>query len=310
MHFWKFPSQEDIDKEKKQAASEGREPKQLPPMLRIYTVFNAKQIDGLPERQLKETLLSEFERHEKAESILENSGVKIEHIPEKTGHYSAYYTPSTDTITLPQRELFVSEDAYYATVLHELAHATGHESRLNRDLSGAFGSYSYAKEELRAEMASMMIGQELQIGHDPSNHYAYLQNWAAVIENDPKEFFKAAKDADLITNYVLDLDKTQEKLAEVEQQQEADHNISHSMYNGQQQSDFEKELQTINLPEGVNYLYERLDKDVEIARLYVGEWEDGKLISEQAFIDKNAKHIGYIANYGNETKYMIVCRPL
>lgn len=225
IHFWKFPSQEDIDKESKQAASEGREPKQLPPMLRIYTVFNAEQIDGLPERQLNETLLSEFERHEKAESILENSGVRIEHTPEKTGYYSAHYNPKTDTITLPQRELFVSEDAYYATALHELAHATGHESRLNRDLSGKFGSYSYAKEELRAEMASMMIGQELQLGHDPSNHYAYLQSWAAVIENDPKEFFKAAKDADLITNYVLDLDKTQEKLAEIEQQQGAEKNV-------------------------------------------------------------------------------------
>lgn len=217
IHFWHIPTKEDVEKEQTNAAAEGREPKNLSPKLRIYTVFNAEQIDGLPERQLNETLLTKFERHEKAESILENSGVRIEHTPEKTGYYSAHYNPRTDTITLPQRELFASEDAYYATALHELAHATGHESRLNRDLSGAFGSYSYAKEELRAEMASMMIGQELQIGHDPTNHYAYLQSWAAVIENDPKEFFKAAKDADLITNYVLNLDKTKEKVAEVEQ---------------------------------------------------------------------------------------------
>ncbi|OOR87101.1 hypothetical protein B0181_11030 [Moraxella caviae] len=219
IHFWHIPTKEDVEKEQTKAAAEGREPKNLSPKLRIYTVFNAEQIDGLPERQLNETLLTKFERHEKAESILENSGVRIDHTPEKTGHYSAHYNPRTDTITLPQRELFVSEDAYYATALHELAHSTGHESRLNRDLSGAFGSYSYAKEELRAEMASMMIGQELQIGHDPTNHYAYLQSWAAVIENDPKEFFKAAKDADLITKYVLSLDKTKEKVAEVEQRQ-------------------------------------------------------------------------------------------
>lgn len=220
IHFWKIPTKDDFDKERAQAIVEGREPRQLFPMMRIYTVFNAEQIDGLPERQLNKKLLTEFERHEKAESILENSGVDIEHIPEKTGYYSAYYTKSTDTITLPQRELFISEDAYYATALHELAHATGHPSRLNRDLSGKFGSYSYAKEELRAEMASMMIGQELQIGHDPTNHYAYMKNWAAIIENDPKEFFRAAKDADLITNYVLNLDKTKEKVAEVEQRQE------------------------------------------------------------------------------------------
>lgn len=67
---------------------------------------------------------------------------------------------------------------------------------------------------------------------------------------------------------------------------------------GQQQSDFEKELQSINLPEGVNYSYERLNEDVEIARLYVGEWRDDKLIGEQAFIDKNAKYTGYVAKYG------------
>ena len=218
IHFWHIPTKEDVEKEQTKADAEGREPKNLSPKLRIYTVFNAEQIDGLPERQLNETLLTKFERHEKAEAILENSGVRIEHTHEKTGYYSANYNARNDTITLPQRELFASEDAYYATALHELAHATGHESRLNRDLTGAFGSYSYAKEELRAEIASMMIGQELQIGHDPTNHYAYLQSWAAVIENDPKEFFKATKDADLITNYVLDL----EKIAEVEQQKEAE----------------------------------------------------------------------------------------
>lgn len=117
IHFWQFPTQEELnkEKEKEKAAAEGREPKQLPPLMRIYMVFNAEQIDGLPERQLNEKLLTEFERHEKAESILENSGVRVKHTPEKTGYYSAHYTPATDTITLPQRELFVSEDAYYAT---------------------------------------------------------------------------------------------------------------------------------------------------------------------------------------------------
>ena len=63
-------------------------------------------------------------------------------------------------IFLPEQEAFHSENDYYATALHEIAHSTGHPSRLNRDLSGKFGSKSYATEELKAEFASVFIGQE------------------------------------------------------------------------------------------------------------------------------------------------------
>ena len=177
------------------------------PQVFFAKVFNAEQIEGLPPREITVKKLEDWERHEAAERILKASNVPIIH---KVGE-RAYYSPSNDHIVLPERTQFKTNDAYYATALHELGHATGHESRLNRDLSGAFGSESYAKEELRAEIASMLIGQELQIGHDPSQHIAYLQSWAKVVKNEPKEIFKAVKDADAIHQFVLSLDPQRTK---------------------------------------------------------------------------------------------------
>ena len=187
------------------------------PVIVWSKVFNAEQIDGLPPREQTNTTraLEEWERHEAAERILKASGVEIIH----RGGERAYYSPHQDKIVLPERSQFKSNDAYYATALHELGHATGHSSRLNRDLGGAFGSERYAKEELRAEIASMTLGQELQIGHDPSQHIAYLQSWAKVVKDTPKEVFKAVKDADAIHKYVLSLDveRTKNKVEEKEQ---------------------------------------------------------------------------------------------
>lgn len=183
------------------------------PIVTTAVVFNAEQIEGLPAR-IPRTPMSEWERHEKAESIIkgiEAQGVSIEH---KSGD-RAYYSLTTDKIVMPERGQFATADAYYATILHEIGHATGHESRLNRDLTGNFGSESYAKEELRAEIASMIVGGQLEIGYDPSQHHAYLQSWVKVIKEDPKEIFRAVKDADEISNYVIGLGREFE-IAKVE----------------------------------------------------------------------------------------------
>ena len=175
------------------------------PIITTAVVFNAEQIEGLPPRELT-TPLSEWERIERAEAIaqgIQSQGVTIEH---KLGD-RAYYSSTDDKIVMPERGQFSTPDAYYATLLHEIGHATGHESRLNRDLSGGFGSESYAKEELRAEIASMIVGEQLQIGYDPSQHHAYLKSWAKVIKEDPKEILRAVKDADAISEYVLSFSK-------------------------------------------------------------------------------------------------------
>jgi len=177
-------------------------------------VFNAEQIDGLPPLVVK---APDWDRHERAESVLQASGVEIRHDQADR----AFYRPATDKIHLPQRDSFNSADTYYSTALHELGHASGHPSRLDRDLAHPFGSVGYAKEELRAEIASLMIGDQLGIGHDPGQHAAYVKSWVQILKDDPKEILRASRDADKITGYVLDLERDRmpanvEKLPQIE----------------------------------------------------------------------------------------------
>ncbi len=111
---------------------------------------------------------------------------------------------------MPGKAKFASAANYYATALHELGHWTGHASRLNRDLAHPFGSVGYAREELRAEIASMILGSELGIGHDPAQHAAYVGSWIEVLTKDPLEIFRAAADAEKIQRFVLGFAQTQD----------------------------------------------------------------------------------------------------
>jgi|CXWL01.1.fsa_nt_gi N12 class adenine-specific DNA methylase/antirestriction protein ArdC/phage/plasmid primase-like uncharacterized protein len=171
------------------------------PRVFYATVFNAEQIEGLPPLELRKE--QEWSAVERAERILQASSVKIFH-----GELNrAFYRPSTDSIHLPDKNQFESADRYYSTALHELGHSSGHPSRLDRDLAHPFGSEGYAKEELRAELASMLLGDELGIGHDPGQHVAYVASWVSVLQNDPLEIFRAAADAEKIQDYVLGLEQ-------------------------------------------------------------------------------------------------------
>jgi antirestriction protein ArdC len=161
------------------------------PRIFYATVFNAEQIEGLAPLVVPELRWDPVER---AEKILTNSGARIEHAASDR----AYYSPSRDEIHLPLQAQFPSARNYYATALHELGHWTGHESRLKRDLSHPFRSEGYAREELRAEIASMMLSAELGLPHDPSQHAAYVSSWVSVLKKDPLEIFRAAADAEKI----------------------------------------------------------------------------------------------------------------
>lgn len=178
------------------------------PLIRSAAVFNAAQIDGLPPAEVRPVPPME-ERHERAARLLEASQAVIHEI----GGDRAFYSLRTDEITIPHRSQFVSPDGspaldgFYATALHELGHWTGHPDRLNRDLAHPFGSEGYAREELRAEIASMMLGEELGIGHDPGQHAAYVGSWIKALENDPHEIFRASTAAQNIMNYVLAFEK-------------------------------------------------------------------------------------------------------
>jgi antirestriction protein ArdC len=172
------------------------------PQVFIAHVFNAEQIDGVPQAPSRECSWNPLE---KAEQLIQAANPKLEH----ASGDRAYYRPSTDSIHLPLKEQFPSAGDYYSTLLHELGHWTGHATRLNRDLSDPFGSIGYAREELRAEIASMIIGSELGIGYDPGQHAAYAASWIQILEHQPLEIFRAAADGEKIHTYLQSLQQQQ-----------------------------------------------------------------------------------------------------
>ncbi len=184
------------------------------------TVFNGSQIEGIPVEKV-EGKTQTWDPSPIAERILAASGASISH----DQHDRAFYRPGDDTIHLPGRNRFEEASAYYAVALHELGHWTGHESRLHRDLSHPFGSQGYGREELRAEIASLMLGDELGIGHDPGQHAAYVDSWIEVLRKDPCEIFRAAAAAEKIRDFVVELELERERekgvVMEAERQQEA-----------------------------------------------------------------------------------------
>lgn len=213
IQYWKFYDEKTAkDKDGRVVLDDDGKPKKerfyldRPRVFWAY-VFNAEQVDGLPALEINPLTEKQiFERNERCELVLRNSDVPITN----RGN-NAYYSRHSDSITLPRRELFVSESAYYATAMHELGHATGHPSRLNREMGDGFGSEKYAREELRAEIASLMIGDELTIGHDPGNHASYIAGWIAVLKNDPKEILRASRDAEHIAEVVIALEQSLEQ---------------------------------------------------------------------------------------------------
>ena len=181
---------------------------------RVYTVFNATQITGIPPYTAKQR--SKFEVVQAGESILKNSGVPISH----DQNDRAFYNRVEDAIHLPPKEAFKDQAGYYGTALHELAHATGHPSRLNRPTlneSYRFGDLNYAKEELRAELASVFLAAERGIPHNPEQHAAYVGSWIKALKQDKNEIFRAAHDASRATDFLLSLERDRsvadEKLA-------------------------------------------------------------------------------------------------
>lgn len=174
------------------------------PISSVYTVFNASQIDGIPQIEQKHDRLQVAEIMSDRNRLIKNMGVGFAEEGD-----SAFYRPSTDTITMPEAGRFKSEYGYISTFLHEAGHATGHVTRLNRDLTGSFGSERYAREELRAEIASAFTAQTLGLGIPEygkcmDNHKAYIQSWAEILENSPKELFSAIKDAEHISDYLIE----------------------------------------------------------------------------------------------------------
>lgn len=182
---------------------------------KFYRVFNCSLMDGVPAKEMP--MIDVNDRIEKAEAILDYWNANESRIV--YGGSQAFYRPSTDEVHLPEREKFKSTQSFYDTAFHEIGHSTGHQSRLNRDLSGGFGSQSYAMEELRAEIASIFMAQDL--GIEPSedrlqNNAAYIQSWKDEIKENPNALFTAIADADKIARYVSSKEQAYRQTKDVE----------------------------------------------------------------------------------------------
>jgi putative DNA primase/helicase len=173
------------------------------PKVIFAAVFNAQQIECIPSLEAKRD--SAWNPIEQAERLLKASNARIQH----SAQGGAFYRFATDTIHLPNQDRFSNAGDYYSTALHELGHWTGHPNRLNRDLENPFGSAGYAREELRAEIASLILGSELGIGYDPSQHASYVDHWIRILTETPREILYAAADAERISEYILCMEEKQ-----------------------------------------------------------------------------------------------------
>ena len=157
------------------------------PFLKWRDVFNVEQTANLPERLTALPTPKPLpETKEQVEAFLKAIGAKVLH-----GGNKAFYAPRLDLIILPEPARFKSVPDYYATSLHEHTHWTGHESRLNRDLSGRFGDESYAAEELVAELGAAYLSATLSIP-GKLQHAEYIGHWITLLQHDSRAIFTAA----------------------------------------------------------------------------------------------------------------------
>lgn len=176
------------------------------PFVREYCVFNADQIDGLPDRFYPDKGNSEggasaADRLEAVDTFAEHTGAAI-----SWGGLRACYSPASDNISMPEYGRFTSPESYASTLLHELTHWTAKQGRCGRDLSGRFGSESYAMEELVAELGAAFALADLGVASEPrDDHASYLASWLKVLKADSRAIFTAASKASEAVAYLHSL---------------------------------------------------------------------------------------------------------
>ncbi len=199
------------------AARQEFKKKNLQSFARSYYVFNASDVLGIePYTPLP---VDESARNERIEAVIAASEAPILY----DGNGRNYYAPDLDEIHLTDRTAFTSDEFFYNTALHEMAHSTGHGSRLNRP-SGHFGSKEYAREELVAEISSVLTAAELGLNHSDrviENSTEYVRGWAQLIRDNPQTLIDAAFDASHATDYICSRERQAEKAQEEKTQKES-----------------------------------------------------------------------------------------
>ena len=167
---------------------------------RGYSVFNAAQVEGYSPPAVP--VLSEAERITEAEAFIAAIPAQITH-----GGNSCYYLPSEDRVQMVPFDQFKRAAGYYATLAHELTHWTGAKHRLDRDLSGRFGSEAYAMEELVAELGAAFMAGQLGLPSEPrTDHAPYIASWLKVLKADSRAIVMAASKAQAAVDYLMRCD--------------------------------------------------------------------------------------------------------
>lgn len=165
------------------------------PYLKTYIVFNLDQINGgkfsFPE-------IPSFDLVQKAEDVIKATNADIRY------GKRAFYQPIKDYIEIPAKGAFTNNEDYYATVFHELAHWTGHKTRLNfPHKAQRFGDECYAFEELVAELGSAFVCADLGISSTYQHHASYIDSWLKILKKDPKAIFTASALASKVHFYIM-----------------------------------------------------------------------------------------------------------
>ena len=181
--------------------------RQIPEMVRVpkmHTVFNIAQSEGIDFKIDKPTHRTAIQKIEDCEKVIAAMPKRppITH----TGD-SAYYVPSLDEVFMPEQSLFHNDEGYYCTLFHELAHSTGHSSRLNREelmTHDGFGGKYYSKEELTAELTAAYLCGVTGIQQQTiDNSAAYIKGWLHKLRDDKRFFLNAASQARTASEYIL-----------------------------------------------------------------------------------------------------------
>jgi antirestriction protein ArdC len=165
-------------------------------MLRSYYVFNEAQVEGLTIDAYQPPRKTDEDRYSQADAFIRATGADIRY-----GGNEAAYIPARDYVVMPPFQAFKTTDGFYATELHECGHWTGAKPRLDRDLSGRFGTRAYAAEELIAEVTSAFLCAHLGIEGD-LRHAGYVKHWAELLRSDNRAIFTAAAKAQQAADYL------------------------------------------------------------------------------------------------------------
>ena len=183
--------------ERRRAAETGEEPGVIP-FLKRFTVFNTDQCDGLPEEVAASVVPPPPGQIEpRAEALIAATGADF-----RIGGARAYYNTTSDFVQVPPPAAYFEPINWHRTAFHELSHWSGAVSRLGRDFSGSFGSKSYAREELVAEMAGAFVCASL--GIVPTvRHADYIGSWLEVLREDNRAVVRAASAASKAADFLL-----------------------------------------------------------------------------------------------------------